>query len=59
MAPTVAGSAVFTTPRPGSAVAVTVAVEGALVTAGPVGGVPLTVAEFFTLPASRSAAVAM
>ncbi|GAA3026200.1 hypothetical protein GCM10017559_60130 [Streptosporangium longisporum] len=49
------GEAVFSSARPGAGVAVTVAVEGVEVTAGPVGGVPVAVAVLVTAPASMSA----
>ncbi|MEU8385216.1 hypothetical protein [Streptosporangium sp. NPDC048865] len=52
-----AGEAVFSSVRLGADVSVTVAVEGADVTAGPVGGVPDAVAVFTTVPASTSACV--
>ena len=42
----------------GDWVAVTVAVDAADVTAAPVGGVPVTVAEFLIVPVLKSAAVA-
>ena len=53
----VVGAAVFRTVSDGAAAVVTDAVDGALITAGPVGGVPDTVAEFCTEPASKSLAV--
>ncbi|SNT64895.1 hypothetical protein SAMN05216276_114211 [Streptosporangium subroseum] len=56
-AATVLGDAVFNNARPGSGVAVTVAVDGSEVTAGPVGGVPEAVAVFTIDPASTSACV--
>ncbi|MFF3443368.1 hypothetical protein [Streptosporangium sp. NPDC002721] len=49
------GEAVFNSVRSGAAVMVTVAVDGADVTAGPVGGVPEAVAVFTITPASTSA----
>ncbi|SNT64887.1 hypothetical protein SAMN05216276_11423 [Streptosporangium subroseum] len=51
------GDAVFSTDRLGAEVAVTVAVDGSEVTAGPVGGVPEATAVFTTEPASTSACV--
>ncbi len=54
---TVVGDADFTTLNAGAGVAVTVAADGGDVTAGPVGGVPDAVAEFFTDPAFISACV--
>jgi hypothetical protein len=48
----------FTTLSPAAGVAVTVADDGADVTAGPVGGVPDAVAVLRMLPASTSACVA-
>ncbi|MEU8385217.1 hypothetical protein [Streptosporangium sp. NPDC048865] len=54
---TVPGAAVFSSARPGADVSVTVAVDGADVTAGPVGGVPDALAVFTTEPASTSACV--
>ncbi|SNT64898.1 hypothetical protein SAMN05216276_114214, partial [Streptosporangium subroseum] len=52
---TVDRSAVFSNARPGSGVAVTVAVDGEDVTAGPAGGVPEATAVFTINPASMSA----
>jgi hypothetical protein len=52
---TVLGDAVFSSARPGADVTVTVAVDGAEATGGPVGGVPEAVAVFVIEPASRSA----
>jgi hypothetical protein len=54
---TVVGEAVFSTASPGDAGAVTVAVDGSEVTAGPDGGVPDAVAVFVIEPASMSACV--
>ncbi|MFF3443340.1 hypothetical protein [Streptosporangium sp. NPDC002721] len=54
---TTLGDAVFSNARPGAGVIVTVAVDGADVTAGPVGGVPDAVAVFTIAPASASACV--
>ncbi|MFF3443362.1 hypothetical protein [Streptosporangium sp. NPDC002721] len=51
----VSGEAVFSSARPGAGAAVTVAVEGADVIAGPVGGVPEATAVFTIDPASMSA----
>ncbi|SNT64896.1 hypothetical protein SAMN05216276_114212 [Streptosporangium subroseum] len=56
-AATVLGDAVFSNVRPATGFAVTVAVDGSEVTAGPVGGVPEAVAVFTTEPASTSACV--
>ncbi|MFF3443374.1 hypothetical protein [Streptosporangium sp. NPDC002721] len=56
-AATVLGDAVFNSARPGAGAAVTVAVDGADVTAGPVGGVPDATAVFTITPASTSACV--
>jgi hypothetical protein len=53
----VLGDAVFTTVNPGAGVAVTVTVDGAEVTAGPVGGVPEATVVFTLDPASMSACV--
>ncbi|MFF3443335.1 hypothetical protein [Streptosporangium sp. NPDC002721] len=53
----VLGDAVFSNARLGDDAAVTVAVDGADVTAGPVGGVPEAVAVFTIEPASMSACV--
>ncbi|SNS08715.1 hypothetical protein SAMN05216276_1003311 [Streptosporangium subroseum] len=52
---TVLGDAVFTTVKPGTDVAVTVAVDGSEVTAGPTGGVPEAVAVFTIDPTLTSA----
>ncbi|GAA3026166.1 hypothetical protein GCM10017559_60050 [Streptosporangium longisporum] len=49
------GEAVFSSDRLGAGVAVIVTVDGSLVTAGPVGGVPVAVAVSVTPPASMSA----
>ncbi|MFF3443378.1 hypothetical protein [Streptosporangium sp. NPDC002721] len=49
------GDAVFSNARLGTGVAVTVTVDGADVTAGPVGGVPEATAVFTIDPASMSA----
>ncbi|MEO3814741.1 hypothetical protein ABGB17_37580 [Sphaerisporangium sp. B11E5] len=54
-APTVLGDAVFSNDRLGAGVTVTVTVEGADDTAGPVGGVPEATAVFTIEPASTSA----
>ncbi|MFF3443337.1 hypothetical protein [Streptosporangium sp. NPDC002721] len=54
---TTLGDAVFSNARPGAAVMVTVAVDAADVTAGPVGGVPEATAVFTIEPASMSACV--
>ncbi|MEO3814738.1 hypothetical protein ABGB17_37565 [Sphaerisporangium sp. B11E5] len=54
---TVCGDAVFSSDRPGAGVPVIVTVEGADVTAGPVGGVPDAVAVLTIEPASMSACV--
>ena len=54
---TVLGRADLTTVMDGDWVVVTVAVDGGDVIAGPVGGVPFTVAEFLIVPALKSAAV--
>jgi hypothetical protein len=51
------GDAVFNNATKGAAVAVTVADDGADVTAGPVGGVPEAVAVSVTEPASTSPCV--
>ncbi|MFF3443366.1 hypothetical protein [Streptosporangium sp. NPDC002721] len=51
------GDAVFSSVSPGAAVMVTVAVDGADVTAGPAGGVPEATAVFTIAPASTSACV--
>ncbi|SNT64892.1 hypothetical protein SAMN05216276_11428 [Streptosporangium subroseum] len=51
------GKAVFNSDSSGREVAVTVAVDGSEVTAGPVGGVPEAIAVFTTEPASTSACV--
>ena len=53
----VAGDADLTTVNDGDCVVVTVAVDGVEVTAGPVCGVPLAVAEFLIVPVLKSAAV--
>ncbi|MEU8385213.1 hypothetical protein [Streptosporangium sp. NPDC048865] len=53
----VAGEAVFSSARPGAGTVATIAVEGADVTAGPVGGVPDALAVFMIVPASTSACV--
>ncbi|SNS08757.1 hypothetical protein SAMN05216276_1003314 [Streptosporangium subroseum] len=52
---TVLGEAVFSNVRLGAEVMPTVAVDGAEVTAGPVGGVPEATAVFTIEPASTSA----
>ncbi|SNT64886.1 hypothetical protein SAMN05216276_11422 [Streptosporangium subroseum] len=56
-ADTADGTAVFSNVRSATGVAVTVAVDGSEVTAGPVGGVPEAVAVFAIDPASTSACV--
>ena len=53
----VAGVADLTIDSDGAGDAVTTAVDGGLVTAVPVGGVPLTVAELLIVPWLKSAAV--
>ena len=59
IAATVVGEAVLSTVNPPAGVAVTVAVDGSLVTgaAPTAGGVPVAVAVLTTVPASKSAAV--
>ncbi|MEO3814745.1 hypothetical protein ABGB17_37600 [Sphaerisporangium sp. B11E5] len=54
---TAVGDAVLSSDRLGADAIVTVAVEGADDTAGPVGGVPDATAVFTTEPASTSACV--
>ncbi|MEU8385209.1 hypothetical protein [Streptosporangium sp. NPDC048865] len=56
-AATVLGEAVFNSSRLGAGGAVTVAVDGSDVTAGPAGGVPEALAVFTIDPASMSACV--